>query len=255
MAWHGVGVTDIGCIRQSNQDALAVLNDFNLWVVADGMGGHAGGEVASQLTVEAIEAYFRLQSRSAKSLMELETVPTTILQASIASANQAIQNRAKEQTDLAGMGTTVVLLHISKHSPFVATIAHVGDSRAYLLRGSTIIPVTQDHTFVEDQIKLGILSPEQTLDHPMRHIITKAVGLNQTADPDVSTHHLLPDDRFLLCTDGLSKMMGTEKIIQIIQSTEGKSLEAVCQALVSEANHLGGEDNVTVVLVSYQESS
>ena len=254
MAWHGVGVTDIGRVRQSNQDALAVLNDLNLWIVADGMGGHAGGDVASQLTVESIESYFRQHHSSAEGLREPRTAPTAILRAGIESANQAVRTRAKLQSELAGMGTTVVLLYISKDSPFPATIAHVGDSRAYLLRDGTITPLTRDHTLMEDRIKLGILTREQAMYHPLRHILTKGVGIERTAGPDISTHHLLPGDRVLLCTDGLCKTMNDEQILQTVQSTEGKSLEAVCQLMIREANRLGGEDNITVVLVSHQDT-
>ncbi len=249
LPWHGAGLTDQGRVRSSNQDAFAVLNECHLWVIADGMGGQAGGDIASHMTVDSIvKAIQDKQAIGATSIPD----PSSFLDQAIQSANQAIQSHISTHPLLAGMGTTVVAIHISEQPASQATISHVGDSRAYLIRDQALTRLTQDHSLVEEHIWQGLLTREQAEDHPMQHILTQAVGPEPTVTPDLSTVHLLPEDRVLLCTDGLTKMMTDNQILHIVQQT-GDSLEAMCQALIHEANSQGGEDNVTIVLIGQKE--
>lgn len=245
MPWHGVGLTDQGLVRFSNQDAFAVVNECNVWIIADGMGGLAGGDIASHMAIDSIVK--TIQDKQAP-IPE----PSSFFNQAIRSANDAIQSYSATHSHLSGMGTTIVVIHISEAPEYQATISHVGDSRAYLIRDQSLTQLTQDHSLVEERIREGLLTKEQAEHHPLRHILTQAVGPDPTVTPDSSTLHLMPGDGILLCTDGLTKMLTDSQILQIVQQT-GDSLEAVCRALVDEANRQGGEDNVTVVLIGQKD--
>jgi protein phosphatase len=241
--WIGAGLTDRGRMRRSNQDAFAVLNDHGVWIVADGMGGHAGGDVASQLAVESIIHDFEALPASCNH--EHDDI-TRMLRRSIQAANQVIRSTAMKRLELIGMGTTIVVLHIDGRTAS-ATVAHVGDSRAYVLQKEKLLRWTHDHSLVENSVREGILSPEEALTHPMRHVLTRALGTELEVEPDLASHLLHPDDALLLCTDGLTKMLEDDHIQDIL--CRHASPEEACRALVNEANRLGGEDNITVVVV------
>ena len=245
MRWEGTGLTDRGNIRASNQDAFKINNTLQLWVVADGMGGHAGGGIASQIAVQTIMASVQ---ESTSSMDEVSRQHHTMLQTAMESANIAIRKEAHRRPELAGMGTTAILLWISLFPELQATLVHIGDSRAYLLQQDTITQLSVDHSWVVEQIQQGLMSPEEATNHPMRHALTRALGIEPTITPDIQTISLLPTDRVLLCTDGLTKMMNDQQIFEIISSTSG-TREDHCHALIKEANHLGGQDNITVVIV------
>ncbi|MBM4125355.1 MAG: serine/threonine-protein phosphatase [Nitrospira sp.] len=249
--WRGTGLTHIGLVRSANQDAFAVLNPCCFWIVADGMGGRAGGEVASRLAIETIAPFGdSLASHPAQS------DPSALLREAIQTANRAIRGEAVAQPGLAGMGTTVVALHIApapssdqaSGPPAQATIAHLGDSRAYLLRDRSLTRLTKDHSWVEEQIRQGLLSPEEARTHPSRHLLAKALGTQADAEPDIATHFLQPGDRLLLCTDGLTKMLDDGRVADELLLA-GPLPQAVCQALIERANQRGGEDNTTVVVI------
>lgn len=250
MTWKGKGLTDIGRVRQTNQDAIGIYDHLRLWIVADGMGGHAGGEVASQLAVEALASYVGKQDSSLSKDASGSTKYPLLLQAAMEAANLAIREHARRHIELTGMGTTAVAVHISIsiHSPFLATVAHAGDSRAYLLRNQTLAPLTRDHSLVEERIQLGILTEEQALTHPLRHVLTRALGIEHAVIPSVTTIPLTESDKLLLCSDGLTKMMTDQHILNTILRAN-HSLESTCHALIEEANNQGGQDNVTVVMV------
>ena len=248
MMWHGEGLTDIGRVRKVNQDAFGVHDSIQLWVVADGMGGHVGGEVASRLVVETIGPYVAKCTKKDSTHLIAPNDRETCLCEAIETANKAIRSHAQNQRELTGMGTTAVVLQISDHDPCQATIAHAGDSRAYLIRNQSIALLTRDHSLVEERIELGIITSEQALTHPLRHVLTKALGIEALVEPAVKTVELQSTDLLLLCTDGLTKMMTDDKILEILLRHQ-TSLEHICQALVTEANQLGGDDNVTVVVV------
>lgn len=248
-AWIGVGLTDIGRVRKINQDAFSVDNDLQLWIVADGMGGHAGGEVASQITVETIPAscHSQLDGKSFRAI-PAATVETLLVQA-IELANQRIWEQASQNSEIKGMGTTVVAVAMTRtpdHNQ--AVIAHTGDSRAYVLRNRTLSLWTRDHTLMEERLELNLITPAQVRTHPLRHVLTKALGIDPQAMPTVQTYELEPTDVLLLCSDGLTKMLTDQEILSLLLK-DSPNLDRMCNRLVETANRLGGEDNTTVVVI------
>lgn len=246
--WHGVGITDRGRVRTSNQDAFVILNECGTWIVADGMGGRAGGDIASRITVNEIAG--ELSQRLGTRLSESTEISSRndLLHEVIHRSNQAVREEASRRPELFGMGTTLVVLMILPHPQPTALIAHVGDSRAYCLRSGVLTQITRDHSFVEESLRDGLLTQAEAVDHPMRHVLTRAVGAEVEAEPEITIHGLATQDILLLCTDGLTKML-PDRIIRDIVSQPAASLHQMCQALVDEANARGGEDNTTVVLV------
>ena len=244
MSWCGTGVTDRGRVRKSNQDAFAILNEQGLWVVADGMGGRAGGDVASRLAVDTLVREFGHDRESSHVTRDDRLA---VLRRIIRSSNTAIRTEAVKRPKLIGMGTTIVVVMIPRETS-EATIAHVGDSRAYLIRQQVLIRLTHDHAFVEDALRLGRLSAKQAVAHPLRHVLTRAVGAESDVDPDISVHTLRPDDVLLLCTDGLTKMLSDDQILTTLLQRPTSS-DDMCAALINEANRRGGDDNVSVVIV------
>lgn len=251
MSWQSFGQTDQGLVRLSNQDAFGLYDDLGLWIVADGMGGHAGGEVASRLTIETIGPFLKKLFDPASPNLHSSKNDGDLLCEAIEAANHTIHEHAYQNQELTGMGTTVVALLISNSPNSQATIAHAGDSRAYLIREETILPLTRDHSLVEERIDLGLLSPEEALTHPLRHVLTKGLGIESLALPTVQTIPIQPTDLFLLCSDGLSKMMNDDQILEIMLKNQS-SLKECCHQLVEVTNQLGGQDNVTVVLIGNQ---
>lgn len=249
MIWQGAGLSDVGLVRLSNQDAFAVLNPGGLWVIADGMGGHAGGDVASRIAAETSVRFLEsdIRERAATAGPSPAQIEASLREA-VRRSNRAIRLEAGRKPGLAGMGTTIVILLIVSGATPCAAIAHVGDSRAYLLRGKSLSPLTRDHSAVEEYVRQGLITREQAVLHPHRHILSRALGIEATVEPDVSFHPLEPDDFLLLCTDGLSKMLDDRQIAATILRA-GPSPEAMCGALVEEANAGGGEDNTTVIVV------
>jgi protein phosphatase len=242
--WRGCGLSDVGRVRSSNQDAFALFDDRGMWVVADGMGGHAGGNVASRLAVEAVAS-----SSASLPAGTPHQDEAAILRQAVSHANQAIRQEAVLHPELTGMGTTLVLLRITGHPVPQAIIAHVGDSRAYLIRKDVLTQLTQDHSWVEEQIRQGNLDPREADRHPMRHVLTRAVGTEAAVVPDITVHRLEAHDQILLCTDGLTKMLGDEEILRVLRQT-GTDGDKVCHALIQQANERGGQDNTTVVTVA-----
>ncbi len=247
--WVGYGLSEIGRIRTSNQDAFAVCDASGLWVVADGMGGHAGGDVASRIAVQTVTASVQeklgLSSKQGSAADSISAILTHAVQAS----NRAILLEAAAQSDLTGMGTTLVVLHLSTTPRPLATIANVGDSRAYRLRAQQLTQLTVDHSLIEDYRRRGLVSEAEVHTHPLRHVLSRAVGIDPEADPDITTFEVEPEDVFLLCTDGLTKMLDDRRILDLLLRA-GDSRENMGQCLVREANRMGGEDNITIVIVS-----
>lgn len=247
--WIGVGLTDIGLVRKLNQDAFFLDNALQLWVLADGMGGYAGGEVASHIAVETIPQVVRTRLSSETS----QDIPPhrfeSILCQAIESANQSIRKEAAQNERIHGMGTTIVVLAITRTpTGHQAIVAHAGDSRAYLLRHGTLSLWTKDHSLVEERLALNLITPEQVRTHPLRHVLTKALGIDPQAHPTIQTYPIEPSDLILLCSDGLTKML-TDQEIQTIVMRESPHFESICRTLVDTANRLGGEDNTTVVVI------
>jgi protein phosphatase len=247
--WIGVGLTDIGLVRKLNQDAFSLDNALQLWILADGMGGHAGGEVASQIAVDTIPKGVRTRLSSDTSQdIQLDRFESILRQA-IESANQSIRTEAARNESIHEMGTTIVVVAItSTPTGHQAIVAHAGDSRAYVFRNETLLLWTKDHSLVEERLALNLITPEQVRTHPLRHVLTKALGIDPQAHPTIETYPLEPSDLILLCSDGLPKML-TDQEIQTIVRQEAPHLESICHTLVTTANRLGGEDNTTVVLI------
>ncbi|HEV3408561.1 MAG TPA: Stp1/IreP family PP2C-type Ser/Thr phosphatase [Gaiellaceae bacterium] len=224
------GVTDAGRKRRRNEDAYVV--DPPLFAVADGMGGAQAGEVASQLAAAV------LRGSPAD-----EGDPEQRVVALIQEANRQIYERARSDAHASGMGTTITAAMLARDA---VAIGHVGDSRAYRIRGGELEQLTEDHSLVADLMRSGRLTPEEAETHPQRSVITRALGTDPDVDVDTLAVDAEPGDVFLLCSDGLTTMVGDDEILQALAETE--SLEEVARRLVKAANRRGGEDNITIVL-------
>jgi serine/threonine protein phosphatase PrpC len=229
------GVTDAGRKRRRNEDAFVV--DPPLFVVADGMGGAQAGEVASRLAAAAFREY-----HDADELAGDERV-----RAIIQEANRRIYERAQVDTNASGMGTTVTAAIVEGGR---VAIGHVGDSRAYRIRAGALEQLTDDHSLVADLMRSGRLTAEEADTHPQRSVITRALGTDPEVDVDTFTVAAEPGDVFLLCSDGLTTMVGDDEILRLVAESSG--LESAAKALVKAANRHGGEDNVTVVLFAVE---
>jgi protein phosphatase len=215
-----------------NQDSLLV--DEPIFVVADGMGGHLAGDVASRTAIETITQMTR----------SVAPGDPGALKSYVTEANSAIWGKGKDDPNLAGMGTTCTLIYLDGG---VAHIAHVGDSRAYLLRGVELTQLTEDHTLVERMVQEGRLKREDAPRHPQRSIITRALGVDQGVDVDVQDESLQDGDRLLICSDGLSSMVDDTAIARHLR--EHDDPQSAADALVEAANAAGGEDNITVIVL------
>ncbi|RMG45880.1 MAG: Stp1/IreP family PP2C-type Ser/Thr phosphatase [Acidobacteria bacterium] len=239
MTLRAAGRTDRGRVRPHNEDSLLVDPKRAVAAVADGMGGHAAGEVASRLAVEALDETLTEAPRDADAVPEL-------LRRAVAEANRRIAETIREHPEYHGMGTTLVAAVWAGDRLFVA---HVGDSRAYLIRDGRIRQLTTDHSFVNELVRLGMISREQAARDPRRNVVTRALGSGPVVVPDVIEERILPGDTILLCSDGLSSMLDDARILETVRRAQG-DLERGCADLIAAANEAGGEDNVTVVLAS-----
>ena len=232
------GASDIGQVRQINQDSLFV--GTGLFVVADGMGGHAGGEIASRLAVETIESEFAPEGGGPPRVLDLVTA--------VQAANDRVWAQSEEDPDLAGMGTTVVAIGIVEEGgePRVA-IVNVGDSRAYRLSGGHLDQVSDDHSLVGELYREGRLTADEARVHPQKNIVTRAVGIERYVDVD--EFQILPHagDRYLLCSDGLTDEVTEDEITQVLRSIDDP--EEAATELVRQANAAGGRDNITLIVV------
>ena len=235
-------VTDIGRKRQLNQDyvfssAKPMGNMPNLFIVADGMGGHNAGDYASKCTVETVVGEIR---------NSFEKNPTIIVKKAIETANRKIRELAAADENLLGMGTTLVVATvIGKY----LQVANVGDSRLYLVGKHGIKQITRDHSLVEEMIRLGGLSREDARRHPDKNIITRAIGARDYVEAEFFTEELELGDIILMCSDGLSNMLEDKEIEKIVQNEELEELKQKAEALINAANNNGGKDNIAVVLV------
>jgi protein phosphatase len=240
------GLSDVGLQRDHNEDSLVIVGEDGPFVVADGMGGHRAGDVASRLATEAIAEQFRSSSREPVDQDGRFSDEENLLLSSIRLANRRILERSMRSRDLQGMGTTVVcaLFHAAQNRMIVA---HVGDSRAYRLRDRFLTQLTRDHSLFNDYLTaMPDLSEEQRSELP-RNVITRALGMQEDIAVDLQSDEAQPGDVYVLCSDGLSGMLEDEDIIDVLSSNS--DLEESCRLLVRRANENGGEDNVTALLV------
>lgn len=248
--WIGIGRSEVGRVRTVNQDALAVIDQYGVWAVADGMGGHIGGDIAAQTAIRTVESQAASLSEA---LRGGHTPPTEVLTELIGRAHEAILDRTRPQPKLKGMGTTIVLLTIVPAPDPVAYLAHVGDSRAYRLRSGSLTPLTKDHSLIEKYLERGILTPLTAKTHPERHVLTRALGIPASATPTIAAFPIQENDLVLLCSDGLTKMLEDDHIQRILAQDEPDPTH-LCNRLVTAALDRGGEDNVTVVVVAHRPS-
>ncbi len=244
--WTGVGRTETGHVRASNQDALALLNDCGVWVVADGMSGHPAGDIAAQTAVAM--ATQRARERAAW-LREHPSAAAEFVVDLVMSANRRIHDLMLEKPYLKGMGTTFVALAITSAPTPIAHIAHLGDSRAYLYRAGQLKQLTRDHTLVETFVQRGLIDAATALTHPERHILTKGLGMGVDMKPELTSTPVIPHDLIVLCSDGLTKMLEDAAIASVLSRADGDPNRA-CHDLIEQALGRGGEDNVTVIVIS-----
>jgi PPM family protein phosphatase len=229
-------LTDVGRARERNEDSY-YAGEY-VFAVADGLGGHTAGEVASRLAVQPIAAFDRAVEGTPDDRI------AEALERAVGDANRAVYQRAQNDAKVRGMGTTLTAVAISNGS---AHLAHVGDSRCYLVRGGEITQLSSDHTLVARMVQEGKLTPEQAETHPQRSILTRALGAEPEIDVDTLELQLAPGDRLILCSDGLSSVIPDEQILATLADSKG--LKEACKRLVEAANGRGGPDNITVVVV------
>lgn len=242
MKWQYAGRSDVGKVRQGNEDALFADEARGVFIVADGMGGHVAGEVASQIVTEMVGPGV---SRAVEEGYSGEDLQERALEL-IEDANRAIMERADNEPEKRGMGTTVTLLALMPDSRYL--FQQVGDSRGYLLRDGALTQITRDHTVVQQQVDRGALAPEQARDHPLSHILTRALGTEFDVETDTYSDQVKPGDLLLLCSDGLSGMLPDEEIKRILLSSTG-DVQELADGLVDAANEAGGLDNITALVV------
>jgi protein phosphatase len=257
---RAAGMTDVGRKRKMNEDSFTAADNLGLYVVADGMGGHAAGEVASRLAVESILRHISgadtgnstaPSQASTRSVDDNRPVPARRVLSAIRIANQEIVRSVREDQTTRGMGTTVVMAYIQGRRAYIGS---VGDSRAYLVRGSRITQLTDDHTFVNEQVRAGTLTVAEARRHPARNILTRAVGSQDEVDADLIEQDLEAGDVLLLCSDGLTTMVDDHDILDIVRR-QGGDPDKVCHALVELANERGGDDNITAILIQAKPRS
>ncbi len=247
-------ITDVGKVREHNEDAIGTDNDMGLMVLADGMGGYNAGEVASGIAVQTIT---ELAAEGATREERNDLDPTTgmmrqtiVLRDAVSRANKIIYQTAQSQTHCEGMGTTLVAAMFYDNK---VSIAHVGDSRAYRLRGGVFEQLTLDHSLLQELVDRGFYSEEEAQRSTNRNYVTRALGVEPTVDVEVHEYDVLPDDVYLLCSDGLCDMVEDEDIHLTI-STFNASLDVVGQQLVQLSNDHGGRDNISVMLAQVTDS-
>lgn len=238
--------TDVGRRRKSNQDAVGVFQNqdgLQLAIVADGMGGHQAGDVASHLTVSEIG-----KSWESSALAEQEDVIQWLL-TNIQAENESIFEKGQDNPNQTGMGTTIVAVVFLDQS---IVLAHVGDSRFYLMRQGEIKQMTEDHSLVNELVKLGEITPDEAAHHPRKNFLARSLGIPGVVEVDLNDFKVFSGDKLLVCSDGLTNMVSDEKILQIVE--EAENLDAALDELIATANANGGTDNITVLLVDYKET-
>lgn len=247
MALISAGLTDIGQKRKTNQDSIYTNSNENLFIVADGMGGHNGGDIASLLAVNSIPEYIYNNS---------ELTPKAVARNAIKHTNKLIFNQSQADPKLKGMGTTVVSLYFRNNTAYVS---NVGDSRAYLVNKRSIFQLTKDHSLVQEKINLGIYTREDAAKDPMKNVLVRTVGYEDELDVDVFTYKVNKNDILLICSDGLHGRVSDEDINYIINTyipdpsnATQKAVTQVVETLIKQANMNGGNDNISVIVVLAQ---
>jgi len=232
-------LSDVGKVRENNEDAWFADVERGIFIIADGLGGCAGGEVASKMVTDYLPSLFEVKLHS----LRFPDAAICIEQA-INRLNGRVRDAGREHPELSGMGSTLVLAMIRSEKML---IAHAGDSRAYLLHDGSFIRLTRDHSVIQDMLDNGLITPQEAAVHPSRAIVTQCIGTPGKVSPDIRHIDFQSGDRLLLCSDGLTNMLSDKRIATIMGQQTG--LDTVSHDLVQAANDAGGEDNVTVVFV------
>lgn len=240
-------VSDAGVIRDVNEDSYDVLDmgypeKPAFFLVADGMGGHNAGEIASNTAVKFVKEYIINNSEELFSPDDNKIMES--IEKILWEANSLLRQKSRDDNKCEGMGTTFILACIFNGKIYVG---HVGDSRAYIIRGENIIRITEDHSYTEELVKLGRITREQAEEHPGKNVITRALGCKDDIDVDKYVHDIFAGDTIVLCTDGLSNKLGETDIARIV--IDSRNPEEASRVMIDMANRLGGEDNVTVIVV------
>ena len=242
-----VALSDIGKVRQNNQDYYSVPKNeekLGIYILADGMGGYNGGEIASQLAVESVKSYIETNFNSAftnkEEIMEF-------LRSAIQYANMVVYEKAKETQELQGMGTTLEVCFIYHNRVY---IGHIGDSRIYRIRKEVMRKLTTDHSYVENLVKEGKITKEEARVHPKKNMITKALGCAPFVEPDVMVKGFQKQDILVITSDGLTNKVSDSEIFDIIK----QDVDSSCEKLINMANERGGNDNITVIVIYNNEN-
>lgn len=243
------GRTDTGMVREHNEDCFLIVPESGIAMLADGMGGHLAGEVASAMAIDQVTHYLLktfAQTRKAKALAgDGNSFEATALMAAIKTANTAIHDASHAKPEQAGMGTTIVVAAFHGN---LLTVAHVGDSRLYRYRNGQLTQVTEDHSMVQELLRRGLITPEEARTSVNRNLVTRALGVDPLVEVDVREQTFEDGDTYLLCSDGLNDVLTDEEIAATL-AQHGDSLEVATQQMIAAVNARGGPDNVSVVLV------
>jgi serine/threonine protein phosphatase PrpC len=235
-------LSDVGRVRQQNEDQCLVALEHNLFIVSDGMGGHQGGEVASKAVVTVLPPM--IEQRVARIRVPSPEAMELVLRDALVELSQRLRAESAGRAGLQGMGATVAVAWLRGS---LAHLAHMGDSRIYLLREQRLMQLTEDHSVIALLLRHGEITPEEAQTHPARGRLSRYVGMEGEVYPDVQTVQLQAGDRLLLCSDGLTNMVSDRQIVQLLHVNAGA--EEACQALVNAANVAGGTDNITALVV------
>ncbi len=242
------GCTDVGRTRPMNEDGYYISEysqevDALYAVVADGMGGHQAGEVASAMAIQYISEHINNGFTADMTMADIKDLLVSVLK----QANSAVYQRSAGEPACQGMGTTITLCFLLGDQGLVA---HVGDSRAYMLRKGTLHQITTDHSLVQELLQKGQITAEEAVNHPQKNVITRALGTDAGVEIDLYEFAVQPEDMLLLCTDGLSNMLQVDELVAALAEFQGCSLERLTEQLVQKANAKGGVDNITAVLLT-----
>lgn len=241
------GATDIGRKRKTNQDSIYLDQKRNFFAVADGMGGHSGGDIASQLSVKLMPDLYEVNK---------DQDPHLLMKNVILEINQAILKKAEENPELHGMGTTVSAIHFAGPQ---LLIGNVGDSRVYMINHGNIYQLTRDHSFVQEKLNMGLYTREEAVKDPQKNVLVRSVGFEEDLQVDVFSYRINKNDIFLICSDGLHGKVSDSDILHIVQKNiadpsncQLSDIEKTVQTLIAQANENGGQDNISVILAVAQ---
>ena len=249
------GRTDVGLKRGHNEDTYKVVDDHALYMVADGMGGHSSGEVASRMACDAVAEFFRETAADEDMTWPFKmdkgvSYEANRLAVSVKLANLRIHECAQSNPGQRGMGTTIASVRFTDGS---LVIGHVGDSRVYRVREGLMVQLTEDHSLLNDYIKMKDLTAEEIENFPHKNVIVRALGMKETVAVDLSIEEAEPGDIYLLCSDGLCGMITDDEIVEAVLENLAEGLDTVCEKLIDAANAAGGTDNITALLVRVLE--